>query len=75
MREKVYAINEESIFMNHVEEGSYVICQTYKEAVYEWREVCCKISGVEWRNSGCNLLLGTKYVRILAMLNYNSGHP
>jgi hypothetical protein len=75
MKEKVYTINENTVLVNHIEKGSYVICDTFNSSELDWKEIRTQIVGRDWNNSGHNFLHSTRYVRLLGMLNYNSGHP
>ena len=37
MKEKVYTINESTILVNHIEQGSYVICETFISVELDWK--------------------------------------
>ena len=37
MKEKVYTINESTILVNHIEQGSYSICETFNSVEADWK--------------------------------------
>ncbi len=71
----MYTINESTVLVNHIEQGSYAICETFNSVEVDWKQVRAEIEDKLWKNSGRNFLYGTRYIRLLFMLNYNSGHP
>lgn len=77
MKEQLYAINENTLLLNHAEQGSCVVCYTGNGQEEQWKEV--KVNGRvgKWQgvNDGGVLLEGTRFVRVVAMVNYNSGYP
>lgn len=61
--------------INHYEGGTYAIGKTESGAQPEWKTVEFSYKGFERGNSGKEFMLGTKWIRVVLMLNYNSGYP
>lgn len=63
--------------MNHYQGGSYCIGHSFnpEQDLEDWNEVNVEFNGAEWNNTGHTFFPSTHYIRILFMINYNSGHP
>lgn len=61
--------------MNHFQGGTYAIGPTLKGKQENWTNVEVAYKGEGRTNNGSEFLLGTKEVRIVLLVNYNSGFP
>lgn len=48
---------------------------SYKGAEPVWKEVSMDFKGISRENNGTGFLLGTKWARVVLLVNYNSGFP
>jgi hypothetical protein len=61
--------------MNHYQGGTYAIGGTFKGVEQTWKKVQMNYKDEGRSNSGQEFLVGTKWVRIVLLVNYNSGFP
>ena len=61
--------------MNHYQGGTYSIGGTYSGKQPEWKKVELSYKGEGRSNNGSEFLIGTAFIRIVLLINYNSGYP
>jgi hypothetical protein len=61
--------------MNHHQGGTYSIGGTFEGCQANWKQIEVLFQGEGRENGGKEFLVGTKFVRIVMLVNYNSGHP
>ena len=61
--------------MNHIDGGTYNFCEYFNQSYQNWVVKQYNISGESRINEQCKFRKGTKFVRIVILANYNSGHP
>lgn len=64
-----------SVLMNHFEGGVGCIGVTQAIEKGTWHKIEIPYQGVLWTNSGRNFFPGTRYIRVVVMVNYSEGYP